>query len=130
MIREAALSNNQEQLSSLLSSLERDTTIQFRAEARDLGYRNPANQEVYQFWLFPDPATVPRGKESIAFVTYLADHPSFQNTLMTAGASRGFRASYIGWGCLSRIVALIEYSDPARTPAVREFDMCALLGWR
>jgi hypothetical protein len=130
LIREAALSNDRERLSSLISSLESDTPIRFGAEAQDLKYRNPAGQEVYQFSLFPVPSTLPGGRESVAFVTYLADHPTFKNTLMTAAAGRGYRATYIGWGCLSRIVAVIEYSDHTRAPSVKEFDMCALLGWR
>jgi hypothetical protein len=46
---------------------------------------------------------------------------------MTAGVNRGFRASYIGWGCLTRIVAVIEYKDPARPASATEFDMCASL---
>jgi hypothetical protein len=32
--------------------------------------------------------------------------------------------------CLSRVVAVIEYADPDKTPAVASFDMCRELGWR
>ncbi len=127
LIRQAALSGDKVSLARLLSSLDQNTTIRFTARATDLGYKNPSNQQVYKFDLYPEPGTA--GKDAVAFVTYLADHPTFQNTLMTAGADRGFRASYIGWGCLNRIVALVEYKDPTRPPTVAEFNMCNALSW-
>jgi hypothetical protein len=127
LIRQAALSGDKVSLAKLLSSLDQNTTIRFTARATDLGYKNPSNQQVYKFDLYPEPGTA--GKDAVAFVTYLADHPTFQNTLMTAGADRGFRASYIGWGCLNRIVALVEYKDPTRPPTVAEFNMCNALSW-
>jgi hypothetical protein len=127
LIRQAALSGDKVSLARLLSSLDQNTTIRFTARATDLGYKNPSNQQVYKFDLYPEPGTA--GKDAVAFVTYLADHPTFQNTLMTAGADRDFRASYIGWGCLNRIVALVEYKDPTRSPTVAEFNMCNALSW-
>lgn len=129
LIRQAALSGDDAKLDQLLASLDRNSGIRFRTRASDLRYKNPAGQDVYKFEVYPDRATLPAGEEAVAFVTYLADHPTFQNTLMTAGQDRGFLASYIGWGCLRRIVALIEYKDPAHPPAVAEFDMCQQLGW-
>ena len=128
LIREAALSGDTKGLSQLLSSLKQDTSIRFAARAEDLGYRNPSNQEVYNFELYPETNTLPRGVNAVAFITYLADHPSFRNTLLTAGPDRQFRASYIGWGCLNSVTALIEYKDPTKPPTVAEFDMCKSLG--
>jgi hypothetical protein len=128
LIRQAALSGDQESLSKLVSSLDQNSTIRFAVRASDLGYKNPSNQQVYKFELYPEPGTLPTGKESVAFITYLANHPTFQNTLMTAGPERKFRVSYIGWGCLTRIVGLVEYKDPTRPPTVAEFDMCERLG--
>jgi hypothetical protein len=130
LIREAVLTNNGQQLASLLSSLKSDTSIRFGAEAQDLRYKNPSGQKVYQFSLFPLPGTLPPGKESVAFITYLANHPTFKNTLMTAAAGRNYRTTYVGWGCLTRIVAVIEYSNQTRPPSIVDFDMCALLGWQ
>jgi hypothetical protein len=129
LIRQAALSGDQESLSNLVSSLDQNSIIRFAAKASDLGYKNPSNQQVYKFELYPEPGTLPTGREAVAFITYLANHPTFQNTLMTAGPERQFRASYIGWGCLRRIVGLVEYKDPTRPPTVAEFDMCERLGW-
>lgn len=129
LIRQAALSGDKESLNKLLSSLDQNTRILFAAKYTDLGYKNPDNKEVYRFELYPKPATLPTGGEAVAFITYLADHSSFYNALMTAGAKRGFRISYNGWGCLNRIIALVEYKDPTKTPTVAEFDMCKLLSW-
>jgi hypothetical protein len=129
LIRQAALSGDKDSLSKLLSSLDQNTTIRFTARATDLGFKNPSNQQVFKFDLFPQPGTLPSGQDAIAFITYLANHPTFQNTLMTAGADRSFRASYTGWGCLNKIVAMAEYKDPTRPPTVAEFDMCKELGW-
>jgi hypothetical protein len=129
LIRQAALSGDNAKLDQLLSSLDRNSGIRFRTRANDLGYKNPAGQEVHKFELYPDRATLPAGEDAVAFVTYLANHPTFQNTLMTAGPDRGFLASYIGWGCLRRIVAVIEYKNPVRPSTVVEFDMCEQLGW-
>src|SRR5262249_23483012 len=115
-------------LTALTSGMQ-PSSIRFMARAKDLNYKNPSGQEVYNFELLPDAATLPTGGQSVAFVTYLADHPTFRNTLMTSGPGRKFVASYIGWGCLHRITALIEFKDLNRPAEVTEFDMCTLLGW-
>ena len=101
------------ELNELLSKLGQNDKIQFGAKATDLHYRNRDGEEVYQFELYPRQETLPSGKDAVAFITYLANHPSFQNNLLTAGQNREFRATYQGWGCLTRIVALTEYADPA-----------------
>jgi energy-coupling factor transporter ATP-binding protein EcfA2 len=125
LIRQAALSNDLEALSNLTASMAGATPVQFKATRTPLGYKNPSGQDVFNFEMFPDPKTLPSGDDAVAFITYLADHPTFRNTLMTAGASRGFRVSYIGWGCLTRIVAVIEYKDPTKPAITTDFDMCA-----
>jgi len=127
LIREAALSGDQVKLNEPVSALKQNDKIQFSAVASDLHYTS-GGTEIYKFELFPQPQTLPSGKDAVAFITYLADHPTFQNTLLTAGQKRKFRASYTGWGCLSRIIALTEYTDPTESPTVTVFDMCKLLG--
>jgi hypothetical protein len=129
LIRQAALAGDEKALKDLLSPLSQNTAVEFSAVAKDLQYKNPNGEEIYQFSLFPEAATLPEGENAIAFVTYLADHPTFKNTLMITGPNRQFRASYDGWGCLEQIVALIEYKNPAKQPSVAEFDMCKKLGW-
>ncbi len=127
LIRQAALSGDQAKLDELLGRLGSNDAIRYGATATDLRYRS-GGYDIYKFELFPLQETLPSGKDAVAFVTYLANHPTFQNTLLTAGQARDFRASYSGWGCLRRIVALTEYADPARAPTVTVFDMCELLG--
>jgi hypothetical protein len=129
LIRQAALSGDDSRLNNLLASLGHNTSIRFAARAIDLHRKNQNKQEVYNFELYPEPNTLPKGDNKVAFITYLANHPTFQNTLMTSGPSRQFRASYEGWGCLARIIALVEYTDPTKPPTVTEFNMCAGLGW-
>lgn len=127
LIRQAALSGDQDKLNELLSKLGQNDKLQFAATATDLHYKS-GSYEIYKFELFPQKDTLPSGESAVAFITYLADHPTFQNTLLTAGQKRDFRASYTGWGCLQRIVALTEYVDPTKSPTVTVFDMCKLLG--
>ena len=57
LIREAALNNNQQALTALTSGMG-PSSIHFQARATDLKYKNPLGQEVYNFELFPDPATL------------------------------------------------------------------------
>ena len=127
LIRQAALSGDQEKLNDLLSKLGQNDNLQFRAVASDLHYKS-SGYDIYKFELFPRRDTLPSGKDTVAFITYLADHPTFQNILLTAGQKREFRATYTGWGCLHRIVALTEYADPTKSPTVTVIDMCKLLG--
>lgn len=56
------------------------------------------------------------------------DHASFQNKLLATNAAGNFKAGYTGCGCLSSVVAVVEYLDPDEPAEVREFDMCALIG--
>jgi hypothetical protein len=127
LIRQAALSGDRAKLDDLLAKLEQNENIRFTATARDLHYKS-GGQDIYQFALFPRPETLPSGDDAVAFVTYVADHPTFQNTLMTAGESRQFRATYTGWGCLNPILALTEYVDTRKAPTVTVFNMCKELG--
>jgi hypothetical protein len=124
LIREAALAGNQENLNALLGTLPQDTKIHFRADAHDLEYRNPAGQEIFRFRLFPEPGSLPGGKDAVAFITYLADHPTFRNKLMTGGQKSDFAVEYTGWGCLAAITAFVEYVDPEHQPTVSTFDGC------
>lgn len=127
LIRQAALSGDQEKLDELLSKLGQNDQIRFGATSTDLHYKS-GGREIFKFELFPQPDTLPAGENAVALISYLADHPTFQNALLTAGPKRNFRASYQGWGCLTRIVALTEYADPTTPPTVTVFDMCKMLG--
>jgi len=107
-----------------------NTEIRFRATATEYPYRSRTGLPTYGFAMSPVAESVPGGLASLAFVTYRMAHPTFPNSLITSGPDRNFRASYDGVGCLSRVVAVIEYADPDKVPAVASFDMCRELGWR
>ena len=101
--------------------------IQFDATSTLYPYKTKAGLDTYGFQVFPVPASISGGLESLAFITYKFDHPTFPNTLYTAGRDRNFRASYDGVGCLTSVIALVEFKDLGKRPLVRRFDMCDLL---
>jgi hypothetical protein len=128
-LKQAMLSGDQERIREALSIGQMNTTIRFGAQMRSLGFRDGSGREIYRFSLFPEKATLPLGEEAaIAVVIYAMDHPSFKNTKLIAGPDRDFTVSYDGWGCIRRVVVLIEYVDPDRSPEVAEYDMCSALG--
>ena len=127
-MKEAVLSGDSARIDQALSAGPVNATISFKAVAKPLGYQNAANQPIYRCSMFPDPSILPTGERAIAAVTYTMDHPSFKNNKMIAGPERAFTAYYDGWGCVRRVVALIEYVDPNRSPEIASFDLCALLG--
>jgi len=132
-MKQAVLSGDRAQIRSALAgeglSAGNASSIRFTARADDLGYRNPAGQQIYRFSLMPAQADLQRVKESVAVITYRMDHPTFQNALLATGPERNFTASYTGWGCLRQVVALIEYKDPDRPPELTAYDMCEALDW-
>ena len=128
-LKQAVLSGDQARIQAALDSPQRNRSIVFTASATPYGYTNPAGQRLYKFTLCVDAISVPGGLTSIAIVTYRMDHPSFRNTLLATGPDRQFAASYDGWGCLSNVVAVIEYVDPDKLPEIATFNMCKALGW-
>ena len=127
-LKKAVLSGEQEQISQALSSPLANHQIRFLATRTDLKYKNPSGQEVYQFKVYPDEQSITGGLKDIAVITYRMDHPSFQSALLATGPDRRFTASYVGWGCLTKVIALIEYVDPEKFPAISAFDMCNAIG--
>lgn len=99
----------------------------FGARAQPAGYRNPQGQAIYFYSLMPTGAWHELAMSKVAVITYRMDHPTFQNALLATGRESGFTARYTGWGCLTSVVVLIEYVDPARPVEITEFDMCAAL---
>jgi hypothetical protein len=103
--------------------------VQFLVNAPPRGYSGPSGP-VYAFEFYPKTETVPGGLQALAMVTYKMNHPTFKNTILAAGPDRDFKASYDGWGCLTRVIAIIEYRDPDKKAEVTEFNMCQLLHWQ
>jgi hypothetical protein len=60
-------------------------------------------------------------------VTYLFDHPSFEEKIFVSeNAAERFMISYQGWGCLTRVSATIELIDGESQQI--DFNMCQSLG--
>jgi hypothetical protein len=148
-LKQAVLSGNHAQIDQYLASDLANRSIAFGVKAInlghkikvkgvgvkaiDLGHKIKAKVEdkqqfpVYRFSLFPEENSVPGGLESLVAVTFRMDHASFDSVLLTAGIERRFTAYYDGWGCLSNVIALIEYVDPDKTPEIARLDMCEIL---
>lgn len=126
-LKQAVLSGDRSRIAAFLRTNSTREWVQFAARAVPAGYRNPQGQEVFRYVLSPSAGALPRFRERAAVVTYRMDHSSFHNALLATGADRDFNASYVGWGYLSSVVALVEYVDPEQPAEVREFDMCALI---
>jgi hypothetical protein len=126
-VKLAALTDDPEKLRHELRPADLAHGVRFRARAVPLGYKNPSKRDVYRFELFPAPDTPKAMLDSMAMITYRTSHPTFQNTFMAAGPERGFKVSYDGWGCLTLVIAVIEFRNPDRWPGVAMFDMCELL---
>ncbi len=123
-LKQAVLSGDSARIAQYLDSDLAETRVKFGASARYLNYRNPAGQKVYEFSLYPEAGTLPKDKASVGLVTYWMNHPTFKNSLLTAGPQQSFTARYTGWGCLHTVIALIEYVDPDKPPRIASFDMC------
>lgn len=80
--------------------------------------------DVYEFSMWPVADSVPGGLQGLAAVTFKMNHPTFRNKVLVGDPKQGFRASYIGWGCLGSVPVLLEYADPRKPPEVALFAMC------
>ena len=127
-MKQAVLSGNRRQIDEFLQGDLANHSIRFTARAENLGYKSNG-RSIFKFLLFPNRSTLPGGDSAVAVVTYRMDHPTFQNALLTTGRDHDFTASYQGWGCLQRVIVLIEYVNPERSPEIADYNMCAAFGW-
>jgi hypothetical protein len=127
-MKQAVLSGNRRQIDEFLQGDLANHSIRFMARAKNLGYKSNG-RSIFKFLLFPNRSTLPGGDSAVAVVTYRMDHPTFQNALLTTGRDHDFTASYQGWGCLQRVIVLIEYVNPERSPEIADYNMCAAFGW-
>jgi cell division protein FtsB len=101
-----------------------NAVYELKATARATGrYLTPGPQ--YEFGIFVNsPADV---LEGIKRVEYRFEHPTFQHPIQIAENPRSrFSTSYLGWGCLTRVVAKVELKDGSEHSF--DFDMCRSLG--
>ena len=94
------------------------------AACEDTKSRGSDNLERYHYTLWIDGPADLLGK--VAEVTYLFDHPTFQNKLLRSSKPEDhFKVGYIGWGCLDSVVVTYILRDGSRSPA--DFNMCNAL---
>lgn len=130
-LKEAALSGDKQAIGAALESTwARDTRIEFAAQAEPIRGRVVNGYQYYDFEVYPKKETLPEAAKSVAIITYKMEHPAFKNSLITTGPREGFTASYQGWGCMCRVIAVIEYTNPDQAPIIVNFNMCEALGWQ
>ncbi len=99
--------------------------VVFGAKREALGWKTGDGKPVYRYELFPLAESLQGPLKSAMQISYYLNHPTFREKLLTAGPRNGFTASYNGWGCLSVVYVLIEYSDPERPPDLTWYDCIA-----
>lgn len=104
--------------------------ITFRATAKYQGYKQSDGKKVWRFTLGPQEPSGSELNKRIAFITYRMNHSTFKNSLLVAGPDRNFTASYLGWGCLVQVLAVIEYVDPDQPTRFVKVDMCGNIEWQ
>jgi hypothetical protein len=126
-LRQAVLSRDKEALRQALERMPVETQIRFDVTARQYPYRSVGGLPTFKFQMFPVEDSIPGGFKSIALITYIMDHPTFLNPLLSTGPDTRFTGTYDGVGCLPEVTAVIEYANLDRPLALAQFDMCALL---
>jgi hypothetical protein len=121
-LRLLVLTSYKDSLTQILTKLPKERSITFKV-TRSIATRGT------KFLLFPDERSIRSSFNEIALMTYIMDHPTFQSQLYATGPTSRFTAVYEGVGCLTRVLVLIEYKDPLRSPSLAIFNMCELLGW-
>ena len=98
-----------------------------RKRLEEYPYESEGGLPIYKFEMFPEEKSLPQGLESLSLITYIMDHPTFQNRLITSGPDTRFTAAYYGVGCLANVTAVIEHSDLDKPFTIARFDMCKLI---
>jgi hypothetical protein len=122
-LKQAFLQGKGETIQQLAARSGPHPELRFGASRKPTG-RTPDGTALYQYDLFPAPETLRGPLRSASQISYYMNHPTFNPKLLSAGAGTGFRASYTGWGCLTRVYILIEYVDPDTPPEVTEYNQC------
>jgi hypothetical protein len=126
-IKRAFLAEDAPAIARLALAAARNEAVAFAAEKKPLTWKMEDGRPLYNYRLFPLPETLRGPLSSATQITYFMNHPTFQKKLITAGPADHFVGSYIGWGCLTKVYALVEFADPERLPEVYTYDMCAQL---
>jgi hypothetical protein len=123
-IKQAFLRGDIDTIQRIDESTPVDPSLQFEGRRVRLNWKTSDGQEVYRWEMFPSADTVRGPLKSASQISYYLNHPTFNVKLLSAGPVDGFTASYNGWGCLSIVYVLIEFSDPDTPPQLTHFDQC------
>jgi hypothetical protein len=126
-LRQAVLSRDPDSVAAALERMPLEKQVRFTATAREYPYKAVGGLPTYKFQLLPVEQSVPGGLKSIALITYIMNHPTFLNPLISTAPDTRFTGTYDGVGCLSAVTAVIEYTDLGKPLAIAKFDMCELL---
>ncbi|MEO5997041.1 MAG: hypothetical protein ABIN89_09880 [Chitinophagaceae bacterium] len=126
-LRQAVLSRNVTALNEAFKTASVETQIRFRATAKKYPYKARDGSSTYRYQMFPVKQSKAEGFGNIALITYIMDHPSFLNPLISTGPDTEFRGVYDGVNCLRQVIVVIEYSDVDKPLAIAKFAMCDIL---
>jgi preprotein translocase subunit SecG len=126
-LRQTILSRDYQKINDALKNFKIEDKIKWKAIAKEYPYKSKTGLNTYKFQIYPIKQSIPGGFFSIALITYIMDHPSFLNPLLTTGPDTKFTGTYDGVGCLDSVTAVIEYSDLDQPIAVAEIPMCSIL---
>lgn len=128
-LKQAADAGDLKQLNAIVGSVARvaDNKIEFGATATEVNAAG-TSYDKYRFELFPNTSSLPDGAGKMTRVSYILSHESFNYKHLVGTPGTNFKTGYVGWGCLRRIIAIIEYAEPEQAPSISIFDMCEKLG--
>ena len=124
-LKQAFLTGDAAAIQQLALTSPKDSTLEFESRQTPLGWKTGDGKPVYRFGLSPTAASLARTKQKVSQVSYYMNHPTFFVKLLSAGDGTKFQAWYNGWGCLSIVYVLVEYTNPDTPPSLSQFDQCA-----
>ena len=126
-LKQAFLTGDIATIQSIAAATPLDPTPLFAASQTPVDARTGDGKPVYRYDLFPLPESLRGPLKSASQISYYMNHPTFTVKLLSAGAGTRFTASYTGWGCLSNVYVLIEYTDPNEPPRLTRYNQCAAI---
>jgi hypothetical protein len=126
-VRQAIISNDIKKIKESIETIPMDQNITFKVTEKSLNYKDGKGREIYQYKIFPNESSIHGGLSSIALITYIMDHPTFKNQLNSVVTDKKFSYEYKGWGFLSDVIAIIEYSDEDKSLTVAKINMGEIL---
>jgi hypothetical protein len=123
VVKAAALSQDPDLIGAALRTPLARNEIRFDISAAPLD----AERKRFHYEIRPLGGSIPGGLGAVGAITYNMNHASFTNPLLPGDQGTGFTMAYNGYGCLTRVIAVIEPRDPAAEPIIAPFNMCEVL---